>query len=198
MKLYPAILNGLVKVRALVLFNNRLHFKKGDAPFREMSSLTVLEMRYQGPAGMGLGYLDKGFFTGLSQLRSLAMGNTIDTEFHPDTFTPLVSLQKLYLAGLSMRQTNLTALLWPLRALKKLDLYQVDLDFVPAPLLPMGNSLEILHLKSNHLRGLQKALFESLPRLAYLDVRDNPLSCTCDNAWLKTWAVTNIDVQVCS
>ncbi|TNN23174.1 Toll-like receptor 13 [Liparis tanakae] len=33
-------------------------------------------------------------------------------------------------------------------------------------------------------------------RLRVLDIRDNPLTCTCDNAWFKTWAIHSTQTQV--
>ncbi|XP_041672029.1 toll-like receptor 13 [Cheilinus undulatus] len=35
-----------------------------------------------------------------------------------------------------------------------------------------------------------------VPRLRLLDVTENPLTCTCGNAWFKTWAVNNKYTQV--
>ncbi|KAG9355883.1 hypothetical protein JZ751_000727 [Albula glossodonta] len=42
----------------------------------------------------------------------------------------------------------------------------------------------------------QKSLFDNLPLLEYLDVTDNPLSCSCQNAWFKNWSVHSLKVQV--
>lgn len=33
-------------------------------------------------------------------------------------------------------------------------------------------------------------------RLRCLDITENPLTCTCDNAWFKTWAIHNAHTQV--
>lgn len=33
-------------------------------------------------------------------------------------------------------------------------------------------------------------------RLRSLEITDNPLTCTCDNAWFKNWAIHNTDTQV--
>ncbi|KAJ8397363.1 hypothetical protein AAFF_G00439120 [Aldrovandia affinis] len=30
----------------------------------------------------------------------------------------------------------------------------------------------------------------------YLDVTDNPLSCSCENAWFKNWSLNSLEVQV--
>lgn len=39
-------------------------------------------------------------------------------------------------------------------------------------------------------------MFDNLPMLRFFDIRDNPLSCTCEDAWFKTWSLQNPDVQV--
>ncbi|XP_041737851.1 toll-like receptor 13 [Coregonus clupeaformis] len=120
-RLTPAILQGLVKLKQLVLYNNCLHFDKDDAPFINMTALESLE---------------------------------------------------------------------------KLTFYKTDLDTLPDNLLPPGNSLKVLLVQSNHLHVLEKSLFDNLPMLRFLDISDNPLSCTCPNAWFKSWALNDPNVHV--
>ncbi|XP_071387231.1 toll-like receptor 13 [Centroberyx affinis] len=195
-RLTPSILSGLVSLSALILYNNRLYFKLYETPFINLTSLKVLELNYQGPGGRGIGYIGPHFFEGQRRLVSLAIGHSIRGDFHPEAFVPLVNLTALYIAGMVMSKTNLTAVLLPLKGLKKLTLYRADLDALPANLLPPGNSLEILKVQSNHLHTMDKPLLEALPRLRVLDISDNPFACTCENAWFKTWAVHNTHTQV--
>lgn len=195
-RLTPSILSGLVNLRKFVLYNNRLHFKSYESPFINLTSLEYLEMNYQGPGGRGIGSIGPRFFQAQGQLTSLAMGHSIKVDFHSDAFVPLVKLKFLYIAGVVMKTTNLSAVLSPLKTLKTLTIYRADLDALPANLLPPDNTLEILKVQSNHLRTVDKMMLDALPRLRVLDITENPFTCTCDNAWFKTWAIHNARTQV--
>ncbi len=129
-----------------------------------MSNLEYLEMNYQGPGGQGIGNIGPDFFRGLGRLTSVAIGHSIMVDFHPDAFVPLVNLKYLYIAGVVMKTTNLSAVLSPLKMLKKLTIYRADLDALPVNLLPPDNTLEILKVQSNHLHTVDKAMMDALPR----------------------------------
>ncbi|XP_051274354.1 toll-like receptor 13 [Dicentrarchus labrax] len=195
-RLTPSILYGLTNLKGFVLYNNRLHFKSYESPFINLTSLEYLEMNYQGPGGRGIGNIGPHFFQGPSQLISVAIGHSIKIDFHPDALVPLVNLKYLYIAGVVMKTTNLSAVLSPLKTLKKLTLYRADLDALPANLLPPDNTLETLKVQSNHIHTIDKMMLDALPRLRILDITDNPLSCTCDNVWFKSWAIHNTQTQV--
>ncbi|XP_040922374.1 toll-like receptor 13 [Toxotes jaculatrix] len=195
-RLTPAILSGLQNLRKFVLYNNRLYFRSYETPFINLSSLEYLEMNYQGPGGRGIGDIGPHFFKGPHQLTSIAIGHSIMVNFHHDAFAPLVNLKFLYIAGVVMKTTNLSASFTPLKKLKRLTLYRADLDALPANLLPPDNTLEILKVQSNHLRTVDKTMLDSLPRLRVLDITENPLTCTCDNGWFKSWAIHNAQTQV--
>ncbi|KAL7371994.1 hypothetical protein ABVT39_008181 [Epinephelus coioides] len=195
-RLTPYILSGLINLKQLVLYNNHLHFKTNEAPFINLTSLEFLEMNYQGPGGQGIGVIGSQFFQGQGRLTSLHIGNTIVLDFSPDALVPLVNLKELYIGGVTMKTTNLSAVLSPLKSLKRFFLYRADLDALPASLMPPDNSLETLKLPFNHLHTVDKMTLDSLPRLRVLDVSENPLTCTCDNAWFKNWAIHNTQTQV--
>ncbi|XP_050923345.1 toll-like receptor 13 [Lates calcarifer] len=195
-RLTPRILLGLRNLRTFVLYNNRLHFRSYESPFTQLSSLQYLELNYQGPGGRGIGDIGPHFFEGPQQLISVSIGNSIRINFHPDAFVPLQNLTRLYIAGVLMKTTNLTAVFSPLKRLQKLTLYRADLDALPTNLLPPDNTLEILKVQSNHLHTVDKTMLDGLPRLRSLEITDNPLTCTCDNAWFKNWAIHNTDTQV--
>ncbi|KAL6095162.1 uncharacterized protein ACO6RY_16420 [Pungitius sinensis] len=195
-RLTTFILSGLINLRQFVLYNNRLHFNAPEAPFVDLTSLEYLELNYQGPGGEGVGTIGPHFFQGQRNLTSLTIGHSILLEFHPDALVPLVNLRKLFIDSVVMKRTNLSAVLSPLKNLKKLTLFRIDLDALPADLLPPDNKLEVLQVKSNHLHTVDKPMLDALPRLRVFDITDNPLSCTCDNAWFKTWAIHNTQTQV--
>nr|XP_020461930.1 toll-like receptor 13 [Monopterus albus] len=195
-RLTPSILSGLMHLRKFVLYNNQLHFRYNEAPFINLTSLEFLEMNYQGPGAQGIGNIGPHFFQGLGHLTSIAIGHTIMANFHPDAFVPLVKLKFLYIAGVNMKTTNLSAAFFPLKRLKRLTLYRVDLDKLPANLMPPDNTLEILKVQSNHLHTVDKSMLDALPRLRTLVVSDNPLTCTCENAWFKSWSIHNPNTQV--
>ncbi|XP_031147307.1 toll-like receptor 13 [Sander lucioperca] len=195
-RLTPYILSGLINLKTFILYNNRLHFKSYETPFINLTSLEYLQMTYQGPGGQGIGTIGPHFFQDQRQLISFEIGHSILLDFHPDAFIPLVNLKYLYIAGVVMKTTNLSAVLSPLKQLKRLTIYRADLDALPANLLPPDNTLEILKVQSNHLHTVDIAMLDALPRLHFLDITDNPLTCTCDNAWFKTWAIHNTHTQV--
>lgn len=121
-------------------------------------------MNYQGPGGQGIGDIGPRFFQGLHRLYSVSIGHSIRMDIHPDAFAPLANLSILYIAGVVMKATNLTAVLSPLKKLKKLSLYQADIDTLPTRLLPPENMLEILKVQSNHIHTVDKTMLDTLPR----------------------------------
>ena len=121
-------------------------------------------MIYQGPGGQGIGNIGPHFFQGQRQLTSVAIGHSIMVNFHPDAFVPLVNLKYLYIAGVVMKTTNLSAAFFPLKRLQRLTLYRADLDALPANLLPSDNRLKILQVQSNHVRTVDKSMLEAMPR----------------------------------
>lgn len=121
-------------------------------------------MNYQGPGGRGIGNIGPNFFKDQRKLTSVAIGHSIMVDFHADAFVPLINLKYLYIAGVVMKTTNLSAVLSPLKRLNKLTLYRADLDALPANLLPPDNNLEILKVQSNHLHTVDKLLLDALPR----------------------------------
>lgn len=129
-----------------------------------MSTLEYLEMNYQGPGGQGIGNIGPNFFRGLHNVNSVAIGNSIRVDVHPDAFVPLVNLKYLYIAGVVMKTTNLSAVFSPLKRLKRLTLYRLDLDVLPANLMPPDNTLEMLKVQANHLRTVDKNMLDALPR----------------------------------
>ncbi|MBN3304318.1 TLR13 protein, partial [Amia calva] len=192
----PSIFQGLGRLTHLDMYNNRLHFGEQDvSPFEGLYSLVFLEFRYQGPGGDGLGTLGPSFFRGTENLHSLALGYMFMVTFHQDAFTPLSNLSLLYIASVSLTNVNLGRLFRNLTSLRKLTLYKTDLDSLPQDLLPPGSPLEYLNVRSNHFHVLEESLLGRLVHLSYLDVRDNPLSCTCQNAWFKNWSLNSPDME---
>ncbi|XP_038157016.1 toll-like receptor 13 [Cyprinodon tularosa] len=162
----PFILSGLQKLTALVLYNNRLEFRSYEFPFESLTSLRFLEMRYQGPGGYGIGDIGPHFFKGLQNLTCINIGNSVKMNIHPDAFTPLISLKILFIDGVVLKETNLSAVLSPLKGLSKLMLHRADLDSLPANLLPPNNSLKVLKVSSNHIRTLNKEMLSNIPSYA--------------------------------
>ncbi|KAJ8268060.1 hypothetical protein COCON_G00132320 [Conger conger] len=194
--LNPDILYSLVKLNSLNLYDNRLHFREGDSPFIKLKSLTDLNLGYQGPITVGMGYLGSTLFKGLENLETLILSSATLITFHLNTFAPLRNLYSLYISDITMTNTNLTALFHPLVSLTELVLVKTDLDVLPDRLLPQNNTLKYLKLQGNHLHVMEKSLINNLPLLKDFDVGDNPLSCSCKNAWFKNWSFNNLEVQV--
>lgn len=129
-----------------------------------MCLFEYLEMEYQGPGGQGIGSIGPQFFKGLHSLVYFVTGHSIKLNIHPGAFVPLVNLKYLYIAGVAMKDTNLTAVLLPLKNLWKLTLFRTDLDALPENLLPPNNTLEILKVQANHIRIVERSMLDALPR----------------------------------
>ncbi|XP_035284833.1 toll-like receptor 13 [Anguilla anguilla] len=192
----PDILRGLANLVGLNLYDNQLHFREGDSPFITLKSLHDLNLGYQGPITIGMGYLGSTLFKGLENLQTLILTSATLITFHPNTFAPLVNLYSLYISDITMTHNNLTALFHPLVSLTDLVLGKTGLDGLPVRLLPQNNTLKYFRLMYNHIHVLEKSVLDNLPFLKYLDVTVNPLSCSCQNAWFKNWSVKNLEVQV--
>uniref|UniRef100_A0A0E9PM51 LRRCT domain-containing protein n=1 Tax=Anguilla anguilla TaxID=7936 RepID=A0A0E9PM51_ANGAN len=54
----------------------------------------------------------------------------------------------------------------------------------------------MLTLPKNALQTVDEDLLKNLSKLHYLDLRLNPISCTCPNRWLKNWTSRNHQVQL--
>ncbi|KAJ8910442.1 hypothetical protein NQ315_016987 [Exocentrus adspersus] len=56
----------------------------------------------------------------------------------------------------------------------------------------IGNSLQLLSLRSNKLRTLQEGVFDGFTRGGQIDIYGNPWDCDCDLAWFKEYYIRNI------
>ncbi|XP_041665205.1 toll-like receptor 13 [Cheilinus undulatus] len=82
-------------------------------------------------------------------------------------------------------------LFWPIPNLEEVDLSSTklkSLDFLAQANL---SALKYLHLSDNGITVISETIFQSLPALLYLDLRNNPLTCDCSNAGFIQWVKSN-------
>ncbi|TKS89932.1 Toll-like receptor 13 [Collichthys lucidus] len=192
-ELTPKAFSALTQLEELYLQFNLLKYitKK---PFSRLRKLRKLNLSLN-----IIDFIEEGTFEDLKSLRYLDLSGNRIKRLTPAILSGLVSLKqfvlynnRLHFKSYESPFINLTSL----ERLKKLTLYRTDLDDLPANLMPPDNTLEILKVTSNHFHTVDKAMLDPFPRLQVLDITENPLTCTCDNAWFKTWAIHNTQTQV--
>ncbi|KAK1881839.1 Toll-like receptor 13 [Dissostichus eleginoides] len=202
------VFSKLNKLEALYLQFNMLKYII-HKPFN------LINLRYLSLKGNRIKMLSTNILSGLTNLRKMVLyNNRLHFKHNDAPFINLTSLEFLdmryqgpgreclgvigpnfFKVGAAMKKTNLSAVFSPLKSLKQLTL-RADLDVLPANLLPPDNSLEFIKLWSNHLHTVDKNMLNALQRLLVLDISDNPISCNCDNAWFKNWAIHNTQTRV--
>ncbi|XP_041797845.1 toll-like receptor 21 [Chelmon rostratus] len=182
----------------LDLQSNEIYFPtKGISysPFMNLSKLSDLKLDGQRPHGLGA--LPPRFFRGLHSLKSLYL--TKNNIFHlaPDGFDDVTGLHFLSLDYCCVGVTQLEPGVFKnLRNLTKLIVEGMGIQNFSKEVFGNLTQLHTLQLNRNVMQSINVEALESLPKLRYLDIRDIPLSCTCQNSLLKNWTVNNQNVQV--
>nr|QOS44506.1 toll-like receptor 13 [Argyrosomus japonicus] len=192
-ELTPKAFSALTQLEELYLQFNLLKYitKK---PFSRLRRLRKLNLSLN-----IIDFIEEGTFEDLKSLSYLDLSGNRIKRLTPAILSGLVNLKQfvLYNNRLHFKSYESPFIsLTSLERLRKLTLYRTDLDDLPANLMPPDNTLEILKVTSNHLHTVDKAMLDALPRLRILDITENPLTCSCDNAWFKTWAIHNTQTQV--
>ncbi|XP_076594177.1 toll-like receptor 21 [Chaetodon auriga] len=183
---------------ALDLQSNEIRFlTKGfsDSPFMNLSKLSDLKLNGQKPYGLGV--LPHRFFHGLRSLKSLYLTNNNIFYLAPDAFDDLTGLRFLSLDYCCVGVTQLEPGVFKnLRNLTKLSGENMGIQNFSTEVFGNLTQLHTLQLNRNVMQSIDVDALESLQKLRYLDIRDVPLSCTCQNSLLKNWTMNNTNVQV--
>ncbi|XP_072202989.1 uncharacterized protein [Excalfactoria chinensis] len=221
--LAPQSLQGLPKLRRLYLDRNRLlevsssvfapvqttlgvldlrannlqyisQWLRKPPPFCNLSKLYDLKLQAQQPYGLKM--LPHHFFQGLVELQRLSLSQNMLRSIPPDVFEDLGKLRSLTLADSNNGIHDLPdGIFRNLGNLQFLDLENVGLHSLTLEVFGNLSKLRVLRLARNELKTFNDSVANQLPSLRYLDLRKCPLSCTCDNTWLKGW-LNNSRVQV--
>ncbi|XP_037309119.2 toll-like receptor 21 [Pungitius pungitius] len=180
----------------LDLQRNQIRFlnEKPSSPFVNLSKLSDLKLDGQRPHGLTV--LPRHFFRGLHSLKSLCLTNNNIYLLEPDTFDDLTGLQFLTLDNCCVGATQLQPGVFKnMQNLTRLILENMGLQKFSKDVFGNLTQLRRLQLNRNVMQKVDVDALESFPSLNYLDVRNTPFICTCDNSLLQNWTVHS-NVQV--
>lgn len=181
----------------LDLQSNQFRFLKEtySSPFMNLSKLKDLKLDGQRPHGLTV--LPKHFFRGLHSLKSLYLTNNNIFNLPPDAFDDLTGLTFLTLDNCCVGVTQLQPGIFKnLRNLTRLTVENMGIQNFTKEVFGNLTKLRILQLNHNVMQSIRVDALESVPNLHYLDIRNIPLSCTCENSLLQNWTVHNQNTQV--
>ncbi|XP_076008740.1 toll-like receptor 21 [Genypterus blacodes] len=181
----------------LDLQRNQIQFLSDQvsSPFMNLSKLTDLKLDGQLP--YGLTTLPRAFFRGLHSLRSLYLTNNRFSHLADNAFDDLTALRFLTLdnsfVGVAQLQPGVFK---NLNRLTRLVVEDMGIQNFTKEVFGNLTKLRILQLNRNVMQSIDVDALNSLPELNYLDIRNIPLRCTCDNSLLQNWTIHNTNVQV--
>lgn len=184
-------------LNVLDLRQNQIHFASDRhvSPFINLKKLYDLKLDEQRPHGLHI--VPRTLFWGLSSLRSLYLTDNQIAYLAPDVFRDLKSLNFLTLDNCCVGPTYLPPGIFEnLPNLTILTLENMGIQNFSTEAFGGGSQLRKIQLNHNVMQTISVSVLESLPKLQYLDIRNIPLSCTCENSALKNWTVKNPNVQV--
>lgn len=179
-----AKLQGLGNLMELKLANNaQIEMREGS--FWELGNLEMLDVRNTSRVGMGVSMLyNKGNITSLERIKVLMLSglsslpvdllslapnleSLIITDSNIPTIPERAFDNNIYLKDINMKNVGLTTIekgaLYPLRKLKKLDISNNNLNYLPDDsLLPYHRNLVVCF-------------------------HDNPWHCNCSISWMTKW-----------
>lgn len=182
----------------LDLENNQINFlseRITQPPFINLTKLSNLKLGGQRPHG--LTYLPSVLFQGLHSLKYLYLTDNRITSFGNCAFDDLTGLTFLSLDSCCVVGMQLQPSIFKnLKTLTTLMMENTGMQNFPKEVFQSLSKLQKLQLNRNVMQHIDVATLQSLPNLQYLDMRNVPLSCTCQNSMLQNWTKCNKDVQV--
>lgn len=185
------------KLQVLDLQRNQIRFLH-DAPYSPFMKLTKLyDLKLGGQMPYGITLLPRAFFSGLHSLRSLYLADNHISHLANDAFDDLKGLRFLTLDNSCVGVVQLQPGVFKnLRNLTKLSVENMGIQNLSKEVFGNLTHLHILQLNHNVMHRIDVDVLKALPKLRYLDIRNIPLSCTCQNSMLKKWTVANKRVQL--
>ncbi|XP_018408548.1 PREDICTED: toll-like receptor 13 [Nanorana parkeri] len=188
---------GLESLVELQLFSNDIEYESSEKltvpPFHSLKSLKILTLNSQGHNGMR--NVPVNLLEGLVSLHKVLLGNLALTTIDKNLLSYIPQLKEFDLGdnnipvldlNLLKSVPNLTEL-----HLKKMTL--TSLDFLVGLNL---SKLNILRASGNQLNFFNETHHNAMPSLKFLDLRDNPMFCNCDNNWFIHWVQDDLKTQV--
>ncbi|XP_078267229.1 toll-like receptor 22 [Rhinoraja longicauda] len=191
------VFSGVESLKELQLFDNHIFYpssqRLGKAPFTSLRSLHHLALNSQN--GNGLQNIPSNFFDGLYSLKELHAGNNALRYIDPRVFRDVGNISYLDI-GNNLFQSISPNLLHFLPALSELHLNKVGLENLDLLMYSKLNKLILLRAVGNQIGLVNRTHLEAVPSLTFLDLRDNPFLCACDNSWFLNWSLSDNKTQV--
>ncbi|XP_068128978.1 toll-like receptor 13 [Hyperolius riggenbachi] len=188
---------GLESLIELQLFSNYMEYDSSEKltvpPFYALKSLKLLTLNSQGHNGMR--NLPINFFEGLVSLNKTLLGNLALSTIDNNIFTYIPQLKELDIGSnpIPVLDTNL---LKPLCNLTELHLSRMTLQSLDFLIGLNLSKLVVLRAVGNQINIFNETQQKALPSLLFLDLRSNPLLCSCENIWFIDWVQRNPKTQV--
>ncbi|XP_072348549.1 uncharacterized protein [Scyliorhinus torazame] len=195
----PEMFEDLKSLQILDLAKNKLSFQDTRLKFPPFINLRNLQMlKLQSQELFGLKMLPQNLFDGLQKLKHLDISNNKFLNLKTRPFQQLASLEQLSMNNICNGFQTIDNLTFAnLANLQLLSLENMGLESIRRILLQNLTSLTTLKLQSNMIRIIEEKDMPPLPKLRFLDLKSNPISCVCDNLWFLRWSVSS-PVQVAS
>ncbi|KAL2084227.1 hypothetical protein ACEWY4_019745 [Coilia grayii] len=196
-KYIPMFAKLSTTLKVLDLQNNRITYVdvQTTSPFANLSKLESLKLDAQQPYGIMI--LPLAFFSGLTSLKSLSLTYNYITGFGSNTFDDLVKLELLSLDNSCAGVKPLPAGIFKnLKNLIHLAVENMGIDLFSERVFGNLTSLRTLQLNRNAMSTIDHTILEKLPKLNYVDLRNTPLVCTCNNSELQNWTKNNQRIQI--
>ncbi|XP_050818531.1 toll-like receptor 13 [Gopherus flavomarginatus] len=195
--LQKGIFQGVNSLVDLQLFENYISYETSGAldnpPFILLKSLKYLSLNSQ--RDKGLLNFPSNFLQGLESIVRIHAGNLPITDLDPATFSYTPMLQELDLSSNPINPIS-PALLQPGPKLRELHLNTIGLQSLDFVLHVNFSNLAILRVSGNKLNVIELKHIRALPYLTFLDLRQNPFTCSCDNQMFLSWSLHDLKTQV--
>ena len=169
------IFDGLNQLETLMLsYNHVTHISGGIfGTLHMMKKIYVTKNKIE--------LLDSQAFSNCTHLEVLHLDHNRIKEIHPDNFTDLINVKMLSLKSNKISSIQVDTF----KAMKKLStllLTSNQLHTIETGTFLQTPSLNRLNLDNNQIQNFTKGMFLAK---RYLNLRNNPLLCTCEMLWMK-------------
>ncbi|XP_067422924.1 toll-like receptor 13 [Emydura macquarii macquarii] len=191
------VFQGLSSLVELQLFDNYISYETSgeldNPPFILLKSLKYLTLNSQ--RHNGLQNFPSNLLQGLESIMKIHAGNLAITALDPATFSYTPALTELDLSSNAISPISPT-LFQPVSKLKELHLNGIGLKSLDFILHINFSQLILLRLSRNQLNVIESKHIRALPYLTFLDLTQNPFTCSCDNQMFLNWSLKNLKTQV--
>ncbi|XP_006138164.3 uncharacterized protein LOC102451718 [Pelodiscus sinensis] len=191
------IFQGLSSLVDLQLFENYISYetseKLDNPPFILLRSVKYLSLNSQRKSG--LQHFPSNFLQGLESIVKIQAGNLVISDLDPATFSYTPTLKELDLSSNPLNPIS-PALFRPIPKLTELHLHKIGLQSLDFVLHINFSKLVMLRVSENQLNVIEPKHIRALPYLTFLDLRQNPFTCSCDNQMFINWSLHDLETQV--